>query len=83
MIEYPQPISGPASWYGPELAKDQRWIWRLQPSEIAALESAADTFEASGTALEDISTANFPLPSLAVKLADTLGELLEGRGFIT
>ena len=79
---YPPPIAGAAHWYGPVLAEDRRWIWTLSVAEIAELEAAADSFEASGLALEHISTVNFPLPGLATKLQDTLTELLEGRGFV-
>lgn len=80
--EFPAPIQDASAWYGPQLANSPDWIWQLSAVEIAQLEAAADQFDRSGAALEAITTDNFPLPALAEKLAATLTELLDGRGFI-
>lgn len=82
IMKYPRPIEGLGTWYGPEISKDPGWVWQLGKAEIAELEHAADVFDASGQAMEKISTGTFPLPSLAATLETRLHELLEGRGFV-
>lgn len=78
----PAAVPGPPAWYGPDKARRaHEWVWQLSADEVAELEAAADAFDASGEALERISTTSFPLPRLAAKLGRLLSELLEGCGF--
>jgi hypothetical protein len=79
----PGPILGPSAWVGPVLARDEAsWVWRLSDDEIAEIDRAIAHFKASGVAMEAIGPESFPLPMLRAKLAVTLDELLDGRGFI-
>jgi hypothetical protein len=78
----PGPVSGPAVWYGRDLAKRGDWIRTFSAAELAELDAAVRAFKASGLALSDISAASFPLPVLGGVLQGVLGELLAGRGFV-
>jgi hypothetical protein len=73
--------SGPSVWYGRDLQQRTDWIRRFSDGELAELDAAVRAFKAGGVALEDISPANFPLPTLGATLGSILAELLEGRGF--
>jgi hypothetical protein len=73
-----------ACWYGAEWsAREHDWIWKLNDSEIAELEAAAKSWDASnpGGDVEKIAIQNFELPSLMPKLLALREELIYGRGF--
>jgi hypothetical protein len=78
----PGPITGPAVWYGRDLAaRSHEWIYRLSPAELAELDAAVRIYKASGRPLAAITPVDFPLPAFAAALARLGAELLEGRGF--
>ncbi|HYB40817.1 MAG TPA: TauD/TfdA family dioxygenase, partial [Candidatus Methylomirabilis sp.] len=76
------PTTGPKAWRGDALAGDRSWIVSLTDAEVADLDRALATARASGRALEDIQREHFPLTVLRPKLEQTLGELMDGRGFV-
>lgn len=78
----PPPISGPAAWYGPDMARRDDWVVVLSPDEIAEVEAAVRPLAAAGGEIAGIRQADFPLPSLGPKLQALLAEVLEGRGFV-
>ena len=78
----PNKIEGAGAWIGEVIQNDPSWIVHWDSEQIAELESAADHFLKSGVALEDISPESFPLKKLAPFVAQTLDELLAGRGFV-
>ncbi|MFI5262981.1 MAG: TauD/TfdA family dioxygenase [Candidatus Kapaibacterium sp.] len=70
------------AWYGPEMAKSEsQWITMLTRNEIKELESAAELVIASGKKTEEITTQDFPLPTLTSKLLKLKAELMKGKGF--
>jgi hypothetical protein len=73
---------GPAAWYGPEMGGRTDWILSLSSADVAELESATRAVVARGDDIAGINRADFPLPTLAPKLAYVLHELLHGRGFV-
>jgi hypothetical protein len=75
-------LSGPAVWYGPEMAARAEWVVRFSPEDVAELDAAVARFAASGLALADIAPASFKLAGLGPRLHAVLHELLEGRGFV-
>ncbi len=75
-------ITGPSAWFGPDMARRDDWIWRLDYADIAEIESAVLYFKATGAPMEAINLENFPLRHLATKLDAALHELQEGRGFV-
>jgi hypothetical protein len=82
----PARIEGPGAWYGPQVAAQGGWIDTLEADEIDELAQAARPWlarvERDPRALNDLSPAQFPLPTLARRIADLTHELLHGRGFV-
>ncbi|MEP6702322.1 MAG: TauD/TfdA family dioxygenase [Betaproteobacteria bacterium] len=76
-----RPATGPAAWYGADLARSDAWIEQLRAPEIAEIDAAIAAFRASGLPIQEISEQTFPLPTLGPRLKSLLRELLEGRGF--
>src|SRR6476659_3217786 len=58
------PLHVPAAWRGEELARGTDWIHDLTPAEVAEIDAAVEAARARGLALEDVSRADFPLPTL-------------------
>jgi len=77
-----QPIAGPASWVGKDMAGSDDWVYRLTPADIAEIDSAIHLNEAAGREIIDIGLAEFPLPTLGPKLFALRDEVLFGRGFV-
>jgi hypothetical protein len=82
----PARLSGPGAWRGPELAAQGGWIETLSATEQDELAAAAapwlERVERDACALNDLRPADFPLPTLASRVARLTGELLHGRGFV-
>lgn len=76
------PIGGPAAWYGRDLAQQTDWIFEFAPYELEEIDTAIRQHVADGREMDQISPETFKLPKLSERLADTLGEVLTGRGFI-
>ena len=69
-------------WRGPDLARDPSWRYALAASDVAELLAARDHARAGGKDLYAWTREDFPLPTLAPKIADWMRELDRGRGFI-
>src|SRR5579872_7282501 len=70
------------AWYGPDmLRRKDEWITILSPDEISELETAGKYAATTGKKLEEITSEDFPLPTLAPKLLKMREELTTGRGF--
>ena len=82
----PARIEGPAAWYGPALAAQGGWIDTLSAGELDELAAAASPWlarvERDARAVNDLTPAEFPLPTLAARVARITEELLHGRGFV-
>jgi hypothetical protein len=77
----PAEIAGPAAWRSSDLAPGE-WLHVLSPAEVAEVEQAARTLAARDLDLAAVTPADFPLPTLAPRLAALLeAEVLGGRGF--
>ncbi len=80
----PRPlIEGPSAWVGRDLrSREDEWIYRLSPNEIAEIEAATAAARARGLDIAEIRPADFPLPNLGTKLDRLREEVLNGRGFV-
>lgn len=76
------PLRVPAAWRGEELAPRTDWIHDLTRAEVAEIDGAVRAARARGLALEDISRADFSLPTLAATIEAWASELDAGRGFV-
>jgi hypothetical protein len=77
-----KPLTGPAAWRGDELAASAAWKENLRPEHADELRRAVAAARASGRAMQDLSAADFPLPSLSAEVARWRRELMHGRGFL-
>ena len=72
----------PDVWRGPEIADDPAWRYRLTEADVAELLAARAHAHAREKDMYAWTRADFPLPSLAPKVAGWMRELDRGRGFI-
>ncbi|MEH6359458.1 MAG: TauD/TfdA family dioxygenase [Amylibacter sp.] len=75
------PITGPASWLGPDMAATPEiWLRYLTIDEIAELETAAKHFLALGKDVGEITKEDFPLPHLSHDINALREKLLNDVG---
>src|ERR1700758_3025987 len=77
-----QQVQHPCAWYGRELVNDLSWLIHLTQQDLAEIAAAVRGVKAHGLALGEVGRGNFPLPTLAPKLARWLEEIRTGRGFV-
>jgi len=79
----PPEQTGPAAWYGPEMAKRDDWAMALSVAEVAEIEAATERLVARDADIATLRAGDFPLPTLAAKLKPRVAaEVLNGRGFL-
>jgi hypothetical protein len=72
----------PSAWLGAEMkAHPERWLVTLTPSEIAELESAAQSYLGRNRNIAEITKDSFPLPRFGAHLEQLKTTLLAGQGF--
>ena len=78
----PTYIDHPAAWHGNAIKDEtERWIWTLSETEVAELESAAQSYLAANETIGEIAPSDFPLPALGPGLRQLRDVLLHGLGF--
>jgi hypothetical protein len=75
------PIASAAAWRGDAMARSDEWIVVLRPSEVEEIKSAVAYASARNTRTEALTAADFPLPTLAPRIAEWRREIRHGRGF--
>jgi len=78
----PGPITGPAAWYGRDMAAGSQWMYTLNADELGEIEAALSDFQRQGIDLTQVTRDNFRLPTLGTALDGIRQELLSGRGFV-
>jgi hypothetical protein len=78
----PGPIAGPSAWRGEEMARTERWIYRLSEAEVGEIDAAVARVRARGMDIAAVGRDDFPLPTLGRVLGEMRHELLHGRGFV-
>ena len=78
----PPTVGDRSAWYGPELAKSNDWIVRLDDREIAEVERVVDELEKLQVELTTLTVRDVALPTLAPRLEVIVDEVLNGRGFV-
>jgi len=76
------PVIAPYAWRGADLEDDPTWIERLDEREIDELDAALASVKSRGLVLPAIARQDFPLPTLALRLARCLSQIQHGRGFV-
>jgi hypothetical protein len=80
--DLPPEQTGPAAWYGPQVAARQDWIVPLDGGDIGEIEAAMAPLLARNADIAKVTAADFPLSRLKAKLDQVLHDLLQGRGFV-
>jgi hypothetical protein len=75
-------VTDRSAWKGTDFAKDTSWIGQLTEPEINEIVSAADRCLAKGIEIETITRNDFPLPTMAARIAEWTQEINYGRGFV-
>lgn len=76
-----EPLETHAEWRARDVADRSRWTYRLSDAEVAELEAALAHARTRCADVLDITREDFPLPTLASKIAAFEDELINGRGF--
>lgn len=74
-------VDHPSVWRGPDMARRDDWIVRLDATDCAELDAALVQVKARGIGIPGLAKKDFPLPGLARKLAGVRADLEDGRGF--
>lgn len=77
-----EPIVGPASWRGDEIADDPSWIYHLSEAELDELEMEGKRFLREDPDLESVTAEEYPLPLCTKGISELGHELDAGRGFV-
>lgn len=77
-----EPLASPATWHARDLADEHAWRHDLDAAELADLEAALASADATGKPMHAWTREDFPLPVLAPSLARWLEMLERGRGFL-
>jgi hypothetical protein len=75
-------VTDRSAWRGSELAGDPSWIDVLPQRALDEIHAALRRIQSAGLDLGRIESAQFPLPTLAPKLAAHLDEIRHGRGLV-
>lgn len=77
------PVGNRAAWLGSTLDYRQDGLWRLSADQLREIDEALATLKGHGDLdLTEITTANFPLPTVGQVLEQLRDELASGRGFV-
>ncbi|MEO8495441.1 MAG: TauD/TfdA family dioxygenase [Planctomycetota bacterium] len=76
----PEPLNVPAAWRGEELLRRDDWLRSLAPQHLEEIDAALESVK--GLALEEISPATFPLPTLSPTLQSIQHSLEQGSGAV-
>lgn len=74
-------IAGPGAWIGPEIQRDESWVYRVDAAAVAEIDAALAQAKSVGARIPFAADA-FPLPRLAAELDNILEEIEHGRGFV-
>lgn len=77
-----RPIEDPAGWMGSDLQDRTDWQYRFDQNELQELHDALQGVKARGQDIIGVTRRDFPLPTLAPRLAELRREVLDGRGFV-
>jgi Taurine catabolism dioxygenase TauD, TfdA family len=74
------PLTGPSVWQGKDIAKSTRWIRDLPANAVAELDAALTAVK--NHPWQEVTRADFPLPTLSGLIEDIADELENGCGIM-
>ncbi|KAK7970530.1 hypothetical protein PG988_009603 [Apiospora saccharicola] len=78
---YPSTLDSKLAWKGSDFQNEDSYICHLTDEDIAEVKSTLEEFKALELDGDLVNVENFPLPTLAPKLAGIGHELHNGKGF--
>ena len=76
-----EPLELHAEWRAADIADRTRWTYQLTSDDAAELDAALHHAKARHADILDVTREDFPLPTLAAKIAQFEEALIDGRGF--
>ena len=76
-----EPVIDGAAWRPEELDMSDAGVFHWSADELAEIDAAVKAYAATGGALIDIDSNNFPLPVSGATLGEIRRELKDGVGF--
>src|SRR5262249_15114090 len=77
-----EPIAGDCVWHGCEMARSTRWRRRLSAVQLAEIDVALAAARGRGLGWDELTAADFPVPSFGPLADDIRGELEDGSGVV-
>lgn len=77
-----EPVGGPAAWRGDALSDPDEWSIRLTDAHVDELRVATAAALGTGRPLGELSSEDFPLPTLRAEIDGWRAVLDDGRGFV-
>ena len=77
-----EPIKSPAAWLGKDMRHSDEWQYRFTDDEVRELKAALKHAESTGRPMGRLHQDDFPLPTLAARLAEWGYQIRHGRGFV-
>ncbi|KAK4033687.1 bfedabf7-3ea8-4d81-ab25-88f44eff35b9 [Parachaetomium inaequale] len=79
---WPTRVEGPLVWSGDDFdGEEEDYVYHLTDQDRAEIADALEYFKQQGLEGNEVSPANFPLPTLGTKLHAVCADIYEGRGF--
>ncbi|MCP5025653.1 MAG: hypothetical protein GY929_05140 [Actinomycetia bacterium] len=74
-------IEGPSAWYGRDVRNDTDWLIELSDADVDEVHAGVHQVDEQGLAMLDMTSTDFPLPTLAPRMTELAATLDRGRGF--
>ncbi|HPU53449.1 MAG TPA: TauD/TfdA family dioxygenase [Burkholderiaceae bacterium] len=76
-----KPYLHPSAWKGADLRHSTDWILQLSAADNDELQAALTIAKSRGAQIPQLKAADFPLPTLAPRIAAMVDDIMDGRGF--
>jgi Taurine catabolism dioxygenase TauD, TfdA family len=78
----PRVLEPQCEWTSADVADEERWTEHFTESELKELDASLRHARERSNDILELTREDFPLPTLAARLADIERELIGGRGFV-
>ena len=78
----PRVLEAQCEWSAADVADEDLWTEHFTDAELAELDASLDHARQRSEDVLELTKDDFPLPTLAGRLADVERELIDGRGFV-
>ena len=78
----PRVLEPQCEWTSADVSDEGVWTERFSDAELAELDASLRHAQQRSHDVLDLTREDFPLPTLAARLADIERELIDGRGFV-